>query len=240
LDEIGRDEMKFLRDRLSIALLCGAAALIGCAKIPPEAPALSQELGNRITAIQTANINLLHRFFDFKRKEIDRFVHDEWLPVFAEKLFADPRTQAMWTQVVASQDPKDRVEFIRRLGPPVQAQLDAKRQEIVTPLEELEREVELKIRAEYEQAHAINNSLTSLLLSASQVEENRKRYLEKIGITDDKIDQAVNSVHETVNDLLAKTKDVEEKTKAAQEFLEKMKKLKDQLRSSTASAPSSN
>lgn len=44
-----------------------ALTLAGCAAIPPEAPELSAELGQRISAIESSNITLLQRFFDQKR-----------------------------------------------------------------------------------------------------------------------------------------------------------------------------
>jgi hypothetical protein len=52
--------------------------LSGCVTIPPEAPELSSELGNRIANIQDANLTFLHRFFDLKRNEVDCFVQEEW------------------------------------------------------------------------------------------------------------------------------------------------------------------
>ena len=50
----------------------------GCATIPSEAPQLSGELGKRISAIEKSNLTLLHKFFDLKRNEVDKFIEKEW------------------------------------------------------------------------------------------------------------------------------------------------------------------
>jgi hypothetical protein len=213
-------------------LVCIACAipLSACAKIPAEAPTLSQELGKRLTALQAANVTLLHRYFDVKRSEIKTFVFQQWLPIFSDEFFADPNIQAVWLQVVASPDAKDKVEFIRRLGPKLQKAINDKEEQLVAPLDDLEREIEAKIRAEYDQAFAINNTLTSFLLSAAEVDANRQRYLDQVGLTEEKTDAFVNDVDQAVGDLLSKTKDTAEKTQAAADFVEKVKSLKSQLR----------
>lgn len=53
--------MKTLPKNYGLVLLLGLL-IFGCASIPPEAPRLSAELGQRIAAIENANLTLLHRF----------------------------------------------------------------------------------------------------------------------------------------------------------------------------------
>lgn len=67
-------KMKFKNMGLFVVL----AMLIGCASIPSEAPELSAALGQRISAIEDSNITLLKRFFDQKRREVDKFIEKEW------------------------------------------------------------------------------------------------------------------------------------------------------------------
>lgn len=65
--------------KISLKLLAVAFCLViyfGCASIPSEAPELSAELGNRISALEEATINLLHEYFEFKRKDVDNFIQN--------------------------------------------------------------------------------------------------------------------------------------------------------------------
>lgn len=201
----------------------------GCVSIPQEAPELSKELGNRITAIETANITLLQRYFSLKRDEVDRFVDEQWVPIFAEKFFSNPKISKIWDSIVKSNDKTDRLDFIVRLGPKLQKKINQKRAELMRPLEELEREIERKIRGEYGQAKAINNSITSFLLSASEVAENRNRYLNEIGVSEVDVNNVINKTDDAIAGLLNKTESIAEKVESAEKFVEKIKKIKNSL-----------
>ncbi len=210
---------------LSVSLLC----MVGCATIPKEAPQLSAELGNRISAIEVSNITLLHRFFDQKRKEVDKFIETEWVPIFANEFFSNPTISAAWNTIVEEKDKSQRLQFIVRIGPKLQERINQKRLELIQPLDDLERRIEMKIRDEFAQALAINNSITSFLLSASKVAENRSRYLEKIGITEENIGEIVNKTDEAVSDLLKGSKEVQGKISAAEDFVNKLRAIRDSI-----------
>jgi len=203
--------------------------MVGCATIPKEAPQLSAELGNRISAIEVSNITLLHRFFDQKRKEVDKFIETEWVPIFANEFFSNPTISAAWNTIVEEKDKSQRLQFIVRIGPKLQERINQKRLELIQPLDDLERRIEMKIRDEFAQALAINNSITSFLLSASKVAENRSRYLEKIGITEENIGEIVNKTDEAVSDLLKGSKEVQGKISAAEDFVNKLRAIRDSI-----------
>lgn len=201
-----------------------------CASIPPEATQLSGELGKRISAIEQANINLLHKFFELKRNEIDKFIDEEWTPEFAETIFSKPNTKKAWDTIVKENDSEQRLKFLLFVGPALQKEINNQRQKMVKPLDELERKLERKIRAEYTQARSINNTITSFLASASKVAENRQRYLDMVGVTDESIGKVIDGVGDTVNDLVQKGTDIQNKTKQVEEYLKKLKELKNLLK----------
>lgn len=224
--------MKKLRELCAkIAVGVVMVLLAGCATIPPEAPELSTELGNRINAIQDANLTLLHRFFDLKRGDVDRFIQNEWVPTFAEEIFSDPKMKTTWDTIVKENNPADRLKFLVITGPKLQEQINKKRTELISPLDDLERRIEQEIRDEYEQARSINNSITSFLLSASKVAENRNRYLEMAGVTDAKVGQTIDKVNDAVGDLLSTGKEAKNKITKAEEYLTKLREIRDSLKS---------
>ncbi|HED37230.1 MAG TPA: hypothetical protein ENI76_03175 [Ignavibacteria bacterium] len=195
----------------------------GCATIPSEAPQLSGELGKRISAIEKSNLTLLHRFFDLKRDEVDKFIEKEWTPIFAKEFFSEPKIQSAWETIVTENNPTDRLKFLIIIGPKLQKKINRKRLELIKPLDKLERFIERKIRSEFRQARSINNSITSFLVSASKVEENRNRYLDMIGITDDKIGVLIDGVDETVGNLVNKSRNIKS---YSEKFIEKLNDLK--------------
>lgn len=204
--------------------------LMGCATIPPEAPELSVELGNRLTAIEQANLTLLHRFFDLKRENVDRFIAEEWIPIFAEEIFSAPEMQSAWNTIVSEDNTTDRLRFLLTVSPRLQQRINQKRSELIQPLEEIERRIEERIEGEYAQARSINNSITSFLFSASKISESRNRYLEMVGVTDEDIGSAIESVDDAVNNLLSSATAAETTTRKAEEYLQKLQEINNTLR----------
>lgn len=213
---------------LSIMLV--VCILTGCASIPSEAPELSAQLGTRISSLETAHVRLLQEFFRDKRLRVDDFVQEVWVPIFAQEFFSDPKVDATWKQVVQSQDATDRLTFITLVGPKLQGKINQKRVELIQPLDELEAVIRSKLKSEYDQARAINNSLTAFLQSASKVEENRKRYLDMIGVTSTDIDQFVNQTDQAVSELVVAARSIEDRVQDAEKYREKIKMILDKLR----------
>ena len=202
----------------------------GCATIPPEAPELSAQLGTRISSMEAAHIRLLQEFFLEKRQRVDEFIQKMWVPIFAQEFFSDPKIESIWKQVVQSQDPNDRLKFITLVGPKLQEKINRKRLELIQPLDELERTITNRLKSEYDQTRAINNTLTSYLYSASKVEENRKRYLAMIGITDKGMDKFIDETDQAVSELGDASRDIQDLEKDATKYREKIKAIIDNLR----------
>ena len=219
----------FRQTKLFITGISVFLILSGCASIPPEAPELSAELGNRINAIQDSNLTLLHRFFDLKRTDVDRFIQNEWVATFAEEIFSDPKMQKVWDTIVAENKPADRLRFLVTTGPKLQERINQKRIELIKPLDDIERRIEQEIRNEYAQARAINNSITSFLLSTSKVAENRNRYFEMVGVTDERVGHTIERVNDVVSDLLSSAKKAGDKIARAEDYVKRLREIRDSL-----------
>lgn len=215
---------------IRVASLAVMFTLTGCVSIPSEAPELSVELGKRISAIEDSHITLLKRFFDQKRKEVDKFIEDEWVPEFANQFFSNKTIANAWDTIVREDDKKQRLLFLVKTGPGLQKKINEKRLELIQPLDDLQRRIETKIRAEYTQAIAMNNSITSFLLSASEVAENRNRFLETVGVTDGDLGGLIDKTDDAVSGLLGQAGDVQDKVTRAEAFLGKVRKIRDSIK----------
>lgn len=217
--------MKILKVNILVVVL----ALMGCVSVPSEAPELSAELGKRISAIEDSNIMLLKRFFDQKRKEVDSFIEKEWVPEFANQFFTNDTISSAWDTIVQENDKNQRLIFLIKTGPKLQEKINEKRLELIQPLDELERHIEAKIRNEYIQLRAINNSITSMLSSASKVDENRSRYLEMAGVTDESVGRLIDKTDDAVTDLVGKANDVQDNVARGEEFLSKLRQIRNSI-----------
>ncbi len=216
--------MRAVRQLIAVTIF-----VAGCASVPPEAPQLSAELGKRISAIEDANITLLHRFFDQKRDQVDRFIEQEWVPVFANEFFNNPTISGAWNTIVREDDKKQRLTFLIKSGPRLQKAINAKRLELIQPLDDLERRIEKKVRDDYVQARALNNAVTSFLLSASKVSENRDRYLESAGVSDQQVGKWINQTDDAVANLLSTTQVGKDKVDRGKAFIENIRTIRDSI-----------
>ena len=213
-----------------------ALILMSCASIPKHAPELSEELGKEINILEKSHLNLLHAYFEEKRAKVDEFIETSWLTQYATNFFSEPDIQDAWNEIVASDDKKERLDFVLAVAPELQAEINEKRKELITPLNDLEEAIEAALRDQYNYTRSINSSLTSFLSSAAKVQENQQRYLDMLKITDDKIGRAIDRTDEITEDLLKKSEKVvkaeqkvEDYKAKAEEYSEKLKALKDNL-----------
>jgi len=212
-----------------LIILISALFISSCATIPKQAPSLSEELGIKINSLEKSHINLLHSFFNQKRELVDEFIVKEWVPAFTEEFFTNKTIKDAWEEIASSNNKEDRTKFLTMLTPKLQNKINSKRIELIKPLDDLERELEFKIRNEYNIARSINNSITGFLYSASKVDENRKRYLEMLGVTDDKIDNALSKTDNFVNQLVKQGNVTLEKEQQIESYLKQLEELNKSL-----------
>lgn len=172
-----------------------------CASIPREAPLLSQELGKQVQELESSHLSLVRIYFENERRQVRKFIEEKWLPAYAGNFFEEKNISEVWDQVVESQNKGDRLEFILRTAPVLQQEINDKYRELIDPLDRLEAELAGSIREKYTSAKSINNAITSYLHSAADVEENRQRYLDMMGVTDQKINTVINDVESFTTEL---------------------------------------
>ena len=96
---------------------------------------------------------------------------------------------------------------------------------IVQPLEDVEQALSARLTSDYDQMRAINSTLTAFLQSASKVEENRKRYLEMIGVSDKTMESAIDTTDQVVGRLVSATQDVSQMVEDTKEYRNKLADL---------------
>lgn len=208
---------------LKLLLLFFSFVFFSCASIPKEAPVLSEQLGKEINSLEGSHIRLVESFFELKRKNLRTFLEEKWLPEYAERFFAKPAIQQMWEQVSETGAEEDRLMFLLVTAPELQADINEQYQQTIEPLNQLERALKNALQEKYRDAMSINNTLTSFLVSAAEVDENRQRYLDMAGLTEDKISAAIDQTESLTSELLMKALDADAKLKGAENNIEDYK-----------------
>lgn len=204
--------------------------LAACVTIPQESADLSIELGKQISSLESTHLALLDKYFIEKRDRVDQFLIREWVPEFAAQFFANDQIKQLWDKVVHSNDPADRLQFIVMFGPKLQGKINQKRLELIRPLDEAERLIKQNLNSNYNQAYAINNSISSFLVSASKVADNRNRYLDMFGVKDKTLTGILDQVDTAVESLAEKAEKVASKEDKAKEYYQKFTDLKNKLK----------
>jgi len=157
-----------------------SALTSACVHIPRESVTLSTELGNRIQESRVTHEQTVRSLVASRRALVDSFLVHEWLPEFARNLLENPSVTAEMAKALGSQNIADRLAFMIGLGTRVQGRLNAKRLELMAPLDQAENAIVDGLEQHYNQMLAVNASLTTLLSSASKVEENDRQLLQML------------------------------------------------------------
>lgn len=201
-----------------------AMMLTGCLSIPQEAPELSAEIGKQIVEARSSHLALLDQYMNEKRDRIDEFIAREWIPAFAVKVFKKPTVKKEWDRIVRSNDKEERLVFITGLGSLLQNKINAKRLELMAPIEEVEHLLVAHLNMHYDQMLAANSTLTAYLDSSWSVKERQHRVLKFMNV-DGKLTEYMGKADEVVSKIVA-SKDAYDENKG------KIQKIIDKIRSS--------
>jgi len=196
---------KLLDIKRIAVILCVSIVSSGCVSVPPEATALSEQLGLSLSAIEKAHIKLAHDHFSEKRDRIDQYIDDVWIPSFSQEFFNLPANQALWDDVITSNGSNDRTTFLLTVGPVIQKNINSRRHALMEPLNVLETKVIQRLRSEYVIARFINQSISSYLHTVSEIGENRQRYLDKIGFDELRLNDLLDRTDSAIASLVGRT-----------------------------------
>jgi len=211
------------RKLLAGVVMLAAVAMAGCVSLPPETPQLSAEIGKQIIESRTSHLALLGQYMNEKRDRIDEFIAREWIPEFASQAFTRPAVKEAWDHIVSSNNKTERLEFIVGMGSRLQQRINAKRQELIAPINELEQSLTARLNEHYDQMLAANSTLTAFLDSASAVKEREHRVLSSMKI-DGKLTEYMGKADEIVGKIVSGKGAYEANKDKIQGILDQVKK----------------
>lgn len=203
-----------------LLLLIFSCGFFSCASIPKEAPVLSEQLGQEITELEKSHFSLVDSFFELKRKNVKNYIENVWLPLYAKNFFEEPGIRKVWEQISNLGSEEDRLKFLLKTAPQLQADINAYYEASVVNINRLEKKLKEALREKYTNARSVNNTLTSFLSSASEVDENRQRYLNMTGLSSDKIEAAIDQTEVLTAKFLKGALEAEDKLEGAEEKLQ--------------------
>lgn len=188
-------------------LIIGLVSLlsISCATIPRATSDLSIALGSEIELLEKQHITLLNNYFEQRKLDALTFLDDKWYPNYLNNLFKEQVIIDTWEKIVETTDLEEKIEIMEMLTTVIQEEYMAKRQDLLEPIEKYESEVGTAIREQYTKTKNMNATITSNVLSASDVQAKQKEYLSKV-VDVDNINEKVNTSISKLDAILKKIK----------------------------------
>ncbi|MBW2960866.1 hypothetical protein [Mesonia aestuariivivens] len=202
-----------------------AFIFVSCVSVPKQAPELSEEIGIQLQELEHSHQQLIKVFFENERKQISDFVYEEWLPIFATNFFSQAGIEQVWQQIVTSENKQDRLEFILKTAPEIQFQTQRKYQELIEPLNQLESDLSNAIQQKYAVTNQLNNTITSYLYTAAKVDENRQRYLDRLGVAQTDTDKILAEAEMITDELVFQAEKAKEIEQRIEEYKAKLKEI---------------
>lgn len=150
-----------------------ATIFTGCATIPKESVKLSENLGTMISRSRTSHINLANRYFNERVEAVKTFALNEYKPAYVKTIQKKLKEQNQ--------------EFTFERYDQAMSRVLKKIDEWVAEVEAQRTQVLGEVNEHYDRMTRANESVTSLLRSANQIEETRKKLVGDIEQKGDKL-----------------------------------------------------
>ena len=218
--------------------------LAGCAQVPKESVDLSATVGRDIAVAHKAHAELAQLLFKKMRQDINRFIDDTYAPYLINATMArqkelanssdpDQRRKSLLLAINAAFKPgaSERLQskVLKGMGSMVRkihTDVENKRAELLTPLNEQEEQVIGSINRAYNQMHYANSIVTGHLASVAKVHQAQSEMLAEFGIERNlraEVGQSIASASETITSIVDKAEAIDKKIENAEDTAKSLK-----------------
>lgn len=201
------------RPALLAILLAGVAA---CATVPDESVELSNTVGRDLEEVHRAHRALADLHFSRIEQDINRFIDETYRPAFIRNFAEEFKLDVKVTQVV-DRDPDKLLPLLTRFVEVANSRIEAKRAELLDPIQTQKKLVISEIDAAHRQIQAAQAVVTGHLASVRKVREVQNEALAKSGLDDltTKIATATADVSDRVAGFVEKGHQIETQADSA-------------------------
>lgn len=229
---------------IGLALAC--ALSLQCAQVPKESVELSATIGRDLAEVHRAHRELAEVLFARMRSDVNRFVDEVYAPyqvrtvmdrqwALAHSDSEAERNASILLAINAAFEPDAPAQLqanvLAGMGlmvSRIQADIESKREELLSPLNAQEAEVLGSIDRAYDQLHYANSIVTGHLSSVAKVHETQADLLAAIGVERDLRTQVAGKLASAADDidkLVAGAEKAENRLDQAEENAKKLKRL---------------
>jgi hypothetical protein len=149
-------------------------AITGCASVPKESVALSDELTGMIRSAEAAHLALLDQYLAQRRDRATEFMEKVWIPTFMSNAVKDTK---ILDSLDARHGQEEQEALLREFTEDASVQIQKRRASLFDAVDEVGRTLRESITTHYSQMLAVSQALTAHLESAANVTEARDQML---------------------------------------------------------------
>lgn len=210
--------------------------LASCVSIPKETVKLSKVLGNDLVILQNSHRNVVELYYGKLEDDINTFVDEVYSPFvihYVLKVELDKYKKgepSLFGSIENAGKTEGKTEADEALNTMLEfqeaanAQIRAKRNELLDPILKQESQLIHNINKSYENAIYANSTITVYLESMRKVKESQQDALSIVGLkgTDTLMINTLIQVSELVNDAVKKGKEIDVKSDNAYSKIEEL------------------
>ncbi|WP_430822774.1 hypothetical protein [Carboxylicivirga sp. N1Y90] len=219
-----------------IAPLILTILFTACISIPKETVDLSQVLGKDLVALHQSHRNVVEMYYRQIKNDINEFVDEVYSPFVIHYVLKielqkyQKGEPSLYTSIENAGKSGGKAETDEALATMLEfqeaanAQITAKRNELLKPIIKQEKEVIGHINQSYENAIRANSTITNYLISVRKVKESQQDALNIVGLegADTLVTNSLVQVSELVSDAVEKGKEIDIKSDDAYSKLEEI------------------
>jgi hypothetical protein len=193
--------------------------ITGCATVPKESVALSDELTGMIRSAEAAHLALLDQYLAQRRERATEFMEKVWIPTFMSNAVKDTR---ILDSLDARHDQEEKEALLREFTEDASVQIQKRRASLIDAVDEVGRTLRESITAHYSQMLAVSQALTAHLESAANVTEARDQMLASLKVDLKKLAplDEVNGVLDKVMTYGSKAEDIKKAVNEAKALIQ--------------------
>lgn len=190
-------------------VLCAAAALglAACADVPQEAVELSDLVSQDMAEMQRAHRDLATVYFDQNRQTINNFIDNTYSPALTQEALTRPdsnlggRTFIELLRDTSRVPDNQALKLMQGFVSKQQRETEAKRRELLEPLEQQRRDYMAAIDASYQRMERGYSVIAGHLASIRQIQVAQEEILKDVGL--EEIRETVSSALVSLSDDIA-------------------------------------
>jgi methyl-accepting chemotaxis protein len=199
--------------------------MMACAQVPKESVELSVTVGRDLTEVHRAHRELVMKYFDRMKKDINDFIDEVYRPFQIKHAMEDFRLVERIQQAAQATSGPDALQIMELFVTNLTEQIESYRNELLGNISQQETEVVTAVDDAYQNIQNANAIVTGHLASIRKVHDAQEELLRRVNLEDFR--------HRVTRDAVSLSDKIEDLTVKARKGEESVDKAIDQLRKLT-------